>query len=345
MKHPPLRIAIVYNLPSDHMLGQPFLATDEDTAHSAEEIAAALRGAGQQVQLVSVTADAVDTIGRIRADCIFDLIEWTGKDLQYGLAAVRAIEATGIPFTGASSENYHITSDKALMKQALIGAGLPVPPAQIFTTGTEPVDPQLRYPVILKPALEHCSIGLDRSAIVMAETDLPRAVAERIQRFHQPILAEEFIVGREFQVTVLETADGPTVLPPAEVLFKAGVADFLTYSSRWDDNHPDYHASNVGLTPLPPELTAAITDVARRTFIELGFRDYNRLDIRVRDGQVYILEANSNPGLDDSHEYGLSLSFHALGMSFGDFLMAIVHSALRRFTTRARGQSAGIAAL
>ncbi len=330
-----LKIAVVYNRPPQQNAADTFIATEVDTEESALEIVSILCEHGYRAYAFPVTPESIQTISKIQADCIFDLIEWTGAELDSGLAAVRAIEATGIPFTGATSRNYHLTSDKSLMKQALLSAEVPVPQAQLFTTGEENPDASLTFPLIVKPTLEHCSIGLDRSAIVHTAESLKLRVRERIRTFKQPVLAEEFIVGREFQVTTLETEAGITVLPPAEILFTAGSEDFLTYSSRWDDQHPDYTASKVMITPLDAPLLQSIETIAKRTFIGLGFRDYNRLDIRVRDDQPYILEANSNPGLDDNNEYGLSLSFRAVGMTYADFLQAILHSAIRRFTRHA----------
>ncbi len=71
--------------------------------------------------------------------------------------------------------------------------------------------------------------------------------------------------------------------------------------------------------------------VARDTFTRLSFRDYARLDIRVRDEDIFILEANSNPGLDDDPEYGITVSYKAIGMTFADFMWEIIQSCLRRF--------------
>jgi D-alanine-D-alanine ligase-like ATP-grasp enzyme len=63
----------------------------------------------------------------------------------------------------------------------------------------------------------------------------------------------------------------------------------------------------------------------------MGFRDYTRLDIRTRGNDVYILEANSNPGLGDHEEYGMTLSYKAVGMTFADIVTSILDSTMRRF--------------
>lgn len=331
MKHPQ-RIAVVYSLPTKRALAGPYADTEQDTVDSAEEVFAAIKEKGASPALVPISEDTIGAILKIRADCIVNLIDWTGLDLPLSDAAFTAIEHTGIPFTGATRENYLTTSDKILMKKALDAQHLPTARWQIFDVGNEQVRDDFTYPVIVKLALEHCSIGLTHDAVVNDARALGKRVSERIKTFGEPVIAEEFIIGREFQVTALETVRGIRVLPPAEIVFKTtGPESLLTYDGRWNEATNDYNSSGVTLPKLTPLLAKNIDIVTKKTFSKLGFRDYARLDIRTRGTSVYILEANSNPGLSDSDEYGMTVSYRALGMTFADFVWAIVQSAMRRF--------------
>jgi len=331
----PVKIAVVYSLPTKRALAGSFADTEQDTVDSAEEVFTALKEKGAHPVLIPVSEDALRDIGRIRADCIVNLIDWTGLDLPLSDAALTAVEHTGIPYTGATRENYLTTSDKILMKKALDIHGLPTARWQVCETGTEPVRKDFTYPVIVKLAFEHCSIGLTHDAVVGSEKELKVRVAERLKTFGEPVIAEEFITGREFQVTVLETRHGVTVLPPAEIVFDTqGPESLLTFDSRWNETTADYAASHVTVPKLPADCAGKIRGVAKKTFQELGFRDYARLDIRMRGNTVYILEANSNPGLSDSDEYGMTVSYKAAGMTFADFVWTIVESSLLRFNPR-----------
>ena len=217
------------------------------------------------------------------------------------------------------------------MKRLFEQNNLPTARFQIFETGQEHVRSDFHYPVIIKPALEHCSIGLSPDAIVESESMLARRVADRIKKFEEPMVVEEFITGREFQVTALETGEGIQVLPPAEVVFDTrSPIHMLTYDSRWDDATVEYKTSHVAVPKLDERLLANIERTTKETFKALGFRDYTRLDIRLRGEEVIILEANSNPGLSDDAEYGMTLSYRAIGWTFADFIWKIVESALRR---------------
>lgn len=328
-----MHIAVVYSLPTSHYLHTKYAVTEEDTRDSAEEVAEALVASGHKPVLVPVAADHLSVIDDIQSDLIFNLIEWTGPDLHSGIDGTARIEKRGLPFTGATSSNYARMADKVTHKQDLTRIGSPTPPYQVFRNGLEPLE-NLSYPLIVKPSLEHCSIGLDSSSIAHNPEELRQIVKNQLQTFHQPIIAEEYIVGREFQVTLLETVRGLLVLPPAEVYFKSHQSEkqFLSYSGRWDEDHPDYNQSGVRVTALDSQLTAKITDICRHTFLTLKYRDYARFDLRVRDSDVYILEANCNPGLGDSDEYGMTLSYRAVGMTFADFVDEVVKSCLRRFS-------------
>ena len=326
-----MKIAIIYSLPTRRAKQSHYLETDEDTEHSARLVLSAVESKGAAAFLVPVSEDdAEDKIGKIRADLIIDLIEWTGLDTPLSIAAVTRIEQTGIPFTGANANNFAMTTDKHRMKQVLLEHNLPTARWQEFRIGSEPVRPDFTYPVIVKLTLEHCSIGLSHDAVVSHAQDLSRLVARDIQTFNQPVIAEEFITGREFQVTVLDRPSGLTVLPPAEIFF-SNTEGFLTYGGRWDETNPDYKTSSISVGNLTPSLARKINTVALDTFTKLKFFDYARLDIRVRDEDIFILEANANPGLDDDPEYGITVSYKALGMTFADFIWEIVLSALKRF--------------
>ena len=121
------------------------------------------------------------------------------------------------------------------------------------------------------------------------------------------------------------------MLPPAEILFYGGGGpQFLTYESRWDESHPDYDASTVEVAKLSLHQLKYLEKICLEAFRAFGFRDYSRIDIRMRGDTFYILEANANPGLGDDEDYGMTVSYKAAGMTFSDFMWEIVQAALRK---------------
>lgn len=332
-----MQIAVIYSLPTRRALATPYKATDEDTKDSAEEVAVALTTKGARVELEPIGEDSIDRISRISADVIFNLIEWDGLDTPLFLKALGLVEARGIPFTGPSLGTMVRLTDKVKMKEALDIADISTPRWQLFTEGSEPIRSDFSYPVIMKLAWEHCSIGLTRNAIIDRREGLSSNVIEHIRTFHQPVYVEEFIDGREFQMTVLEQNGVARVLPAAEIVFiKAGRDSFLTFESRWDEEHPDYGLSSVKTAVVSKTLNMRLAKISLMAHRILGFRDYSRMDIRVRGEEPFILEANANPGLGDDEDYGMTVSYKAAGMHFSDFCWEIVQSALRRSHNQAK---------
>ena len=326
------RIAVVYSLPTQRVQAGTHRATDEDTAASAHEVYDALKSYGAQAVLVPVDEFSLEKIKTISADCIFNLIEWDGLDFPLAVRAFTLIHETNTAVTGATVENLLCTNDKYAHKQAFDKENIPTAPWQVFVTGKESVRDDFHYPVILKPSLEHCSVGLTYEAICSTSSEIVRKVREKILEFNEPILAEEYIDGMELQVTLFEENGIVRMLPPAQIVFNDTPGlNFLTYESRWIEGHPQYARSTVALAHLPDSVFTPLEHLTIRVFRALGYRDYARCDIRLRGDDIFFLEVNSNPGLGDEDEYGMTVSYRAVGMTFADFVCKIVESALLRF--------------
>jgi D-alanine-D-alanine ligase len=218
------------------------------------------------------------------------------------------------------------------MKRHFDAHKLPTPKWQLFETGKEEVRKDFSYPVIAKLAKEHCSIGLGKASIVKNQEELIVLVGKQLITYHEPVIAEEFISGREFQITLLEKKSGLTMLPPAEVTYKVtGTKAMLSYESRWEEKHPDFHTSGMALAKLTSTELQEFEKICKEAFVAFGFTDFTRIDARLNDkGEFMILEANANPGLSDDPLYGMTVSYKAVGMTFSDFVWEIIRSCLRR---------------
>lgn len=328
-----MNITVLYNKPTKRFdKNVTFIDAEEDTEYSAKEVADALKEKGANPTLVALTETTIDTvIASLPTDLIFNLIEWTGVDTPYAVQTYDAMDARGLHYTGATKESYLLSCDKSLMKKRLDEAGLVTARWQLFLSGNEQVRTDFHFPLIVKVSSEHSSVGLSKDAIVNDGVQLLTIVKKRLARYRQPVYAEEFLSGREFQVTLLERASGLTVLPISEVRYTKGTdVPFLTYASRWDAEHTDYQNSDVILATLSVELKEKLEKMSIRAFTTFGYRDYARFDVRCKDDEPMFLEINSNPGLSDDAEYGMTVSYKAIGMTFADVVWEIVQSALRR---------------
>ncbi len=330
-----MNISVLYNKPTHRFSDtSKNVEAEEDTQESAEEVLEALEQKKYNAMLVPITEDSIPQTVDLLAtsDIVFNLIEWTGVDAHFAADVYDLFAKKKIKYTGATKESYFLSCDKVAMKKRLDKGGFATAAWQEFVTGDEPIRKDLPYPVIAKVSLEHSSVGLSKEAIISEEKNVRPFVKKQIAQYHQPILVEQFLNGREFQVTLLETKKGLQVLPPAEVIYTKGTdVPFLTYESRWNADHPDFQNSTVVLAKLDAKLRDEIDSMCRGVFVCMGYRDYARFDMRCDGSKPMFLEVNSNPGLSDDDQYGMTVSYRSLGMTFADVIEEIVESARRRY--------------
>jgi D-alanine-D-alanine ligase len=323
-----MKVTVLYNYPESLES-----ESDADTEKSAREVASGLAECGYEVQLMGISKNSIELISEIKSDVVFNLIEWTGKSYPYGVKAIRRLEKTGIPFTGSDSAGFRLSSDKLIMKKKMMRLNILTPKYEIFETGNEEIQADLSFPVIVKPAYEHCGAGLSQKSVVENTEDLKKIVGEMVEKFSQPVIAEEYIDGREVHVTMLEKAGRPVVLPPAEVVFKneVGYRKILSYDCKWKEDSWEYQMARIVLAEFPEEVMKKIRNVAIRCYRELGGRDYPRVDMRIRNSEVYVLEINNNPGIDYDTDSGIGFSSRAANITFPELLKHIVEGAMGRW--------------
>ncbi len=327
-----MKITVLYSKPTKRYKTGRFAEAEDDTKDSALFIVTSLRRLGHTVCTHAIDAHSIHTINKIKADLIFNYIEWTGCDLPIALRAMQILHATGIHYTGATPENYRDTTDKILLKKLLDMNKIRTATWQVFYTGCEKVRQDFEYPLFLKVATEHSGVGLDGESKIDKPADFYKRIRKKIHAFKQPVIVEEYLPGEEFEVGMIDTDGGLEVFPPASNEYAPdSPIPFLTYNGRWAKHSEKYVRYRVAVRTLEPVLKRKITAVCRKTFLRLGFRDYARFDLRLdRNGDPVIIEANSNPGIDNTDENGLSAGFKAQGYTFDDFIGLIVDSAHRR---------------
>jgi D-alanine-D-alanine ligase len=159
--------------------------------------------------------------------------------------------------------------------------------------------------------------------VAFAETDDQLTAAlEDAFRFDERVLVEEFVVGSEITVGILESPD-PQPFP---------VIDIRTPGDSWYDFE---HRYGVGLSehvipaPLPEDVYASVQDLAVRAHVTLGCRDLSRVDFIVEpDGRIVLLEVNTLPGMTATSLYPDGA--RAAGVSFEQLVERLVRRALDR---------------
>ncbi len=273
----------------------------------------------------------LDTIKTEEPDVIFNCVEiFYGKaPLETNIAGL--FELLEIPYTGAPALTLANCQNKALTKKILSQNGIPTPKFQIIDSLETPITIDC-FPLIVKPISEDASVGIENESVVRTHEKLVERLKHVFDEFKQPALVEQFINGRELNVSVLGV-DPPIALPISEIDFSEmpeHLERIVSYQAKWDSLHEAYHKT-IPICPaeLSDEITKKAQEIALRVFSIMELRDYCRVDMRLSENnELFVLEANPNPELSDG--VGFMRSADAVGYSYGDILNMIVGMALKR---------------
>jgi len=327
------RVLILYNEPvlsSSH----PDVESEVEVLSTVAAVDSYLTQAGFDVSRLGAGHDPGSLVAGLSAeqpDVVFNLFEGTGDDGNTEAYVAGLLEWLQIPFTGSPFQTLALAKNKQVTKCLLRGAGLPTPDS--FVVDRLPVaDSPLDWPVIVKPAHQDASVGLDHGSVVTDQSNLENRVAALLKNYGPPVLVEHFIQGRELNVALVEAPDLRT-LPVSEILFtnlEPGYWPIVTYDAKWKPGSRDFEATPPCYpAKVAPRLAQRLDRLARRAFRLLGCRDYARVDFRVRvSGKPYILEVNPNP--DFHPTAGLACGLSSAGISHGQFAADLVRTALAR---------------
>jgi D-alanine-D-alanine ligase len=243
--------------------------------------------------------------------------------------AAETLEEMGFAYSGSPPPVLRLSGNKEKVKEVLLRAGVPTPEGCVCTP--EKGAPWDRFPAIVKPLREHCSIGITPEAVVLGRAALLERIRFVTETYEQPALVEEFIDGREFRVTLWGN-DEVEVLPPVEMEFSA-FSDVRERLCSWDakftpGSRPYTEIRTVAPAPLSGEEFRLLAEVSRTAYRAMGIRDYARFDFRLRDGVFYLLDPNPNP--DISSDASLALTAELAGYSYGRMGSRLIRLAAER---------------
>ncbi len=302
-----------------------------------EDIKTALQALGYETTVFNMSNNIdqlLDFLKNTKPDLIFNLVEGLGDQAIHEMHVAGIYEVLGIPYTGSGPLTLGTCLNKARTKEILTYHHLPTPKF-FFCTQLSQVnadDLELKFPMIVKPAREDASVGIDNNSIIETMTALKRRVKHIFDHFDQPALVEEYIDGREVNVAVIGNGK-PIVLPISEIDFSGLPSNYpkiVTYDAKWMQGTAEYEGTK-GICPadVPLDVEAKVKSLALQAYQIMGCRDYARVDVRLsKDNKPYILEVNPNPDISD--DAGFIRSAHTYGFNFDEIVGKIVDFALKR---------------
>jgi len=212
--------------------------------------------------------------------------------------------------------------------------GIPTPKWQVFSSRNKKLDPELKFPLIVKPSKMDNSIGITADSVVNNEKELQSMVGFILRTYNQPALVEEYIKGRDLDVGVLGNGNTLTCLPIMEVAFKDMAPDpfrIFSYEAKWDEKS-DLFKNTVYKYPedIPKYVELKIKRVAMELYKILDVKDYGRVDIRLSEDNIpYVLEMNPNPGI--SCDCSTPMAAKSLGWEYHEMIQKILECAMERY--------------
>lgn len=264
-----------------------------------------------------------------------------------GVSVVRALERSGLRFTGADSRFFDISTSKTCMKTLFQAAGVATAPfAVVPNSGSlDGVGTDLTWPLFCKPDVSAASYGISLRSVVRTPQDL-LACREELKTgpfahyfAHADFLAEQFILGPEFTLFVCGCWDQPETiwtLPPAERVFHPDIPAaerFLSYDRYWahyqEESAPPAGEAFYAYKRCAADLEARLTELGLAAYIACRGHGYARVDIRQdsASGELYVLEVNANCGLSGDDQTSLGSILKIADMSFARLIGRIVDSA------------------
>jgi len=192
-----------------------------------------------------------------------------------------------IPYTHSSAIASSIAMDKEISKKLFIKNKIKTP--KFFTYSYDitksnlikKINKNFRFPVVIKPLNEGSSVNV----YISSKKTLDKILYKL--KVYKKVLIEEFIGGREIQVAIM----GDKKLGAIELKPKRKFYDYL---AKYDSKSKTQHIIPVD---LPKSKFNKVMDIAYKAHKIIGCRGVTRSDFKFFNGNFYLLELNTQPGM------------------------------------------------
>lgn len=323
----PLDLALCYDQKEDY-LAEGLMAEEVmelDDEETIDGLASALRGLGHTVERVGRGAELARRLASgERWDLVFNIAEGLrGRSREAQVPAL--CEMFGQPYTFSDPLTCAITLDKPLAKRLVRDHGLPTAPFAVVERLEDADAIDLPPPLFVKPAAEGSSKGVTERSRVDGRESLRDACSDLLRRFHQPVLVERYLPGRELTAGIVGNGAEARIVGLMEVRFRDGSdSDYTAINKAEYTSRVAYHL----LDGEPLGLRAR--QVALAAYRALSCRDAARVDLRCDEsGEPCFLEINPLPGLHPVRS-DLPILSRLAGLSYPELLDRILEAAARR---------------
>jgi len=197
------------------------------------------------------------------------------------------LERFNIPYTHSGVIASSIAMDKEISKKIFIKNKIKTPKFLTYSYEETTLDlikqikRKLKFPVVVKPLNEGSSVNV----YISGKTNLSKILYKL--KSYKKVMIEQFIAGREIQVAIM----GDKKLGAIELKPKR---KFYDYQAKYDSKAKTKHIIPVD---LPQTKFNQLMNLAFKAHKIIGCRGVTRSDFKFFEGNFYLLEINTQPGM------------------------------------------------
>jgi D-alanine-D-alanine ligase len=279
----------------------------QDVLYQSEAIADLLIELGYDPIEISVSLnlnELCEALTTIKPSIVFNLVESVEGQGRLIHLIPSLLDYLKLPYTGSKTEPLFLTSNKTIAKKLLIKAGILTSPAFSLAELKYNKKAKVNGLYIIKSIWEHASQGIDEHSVMAANNNehLIKALQSKEDQLGGECIAEQYIEGREFNLSLLASSKGPEVLPPGEIIFEDYPKEKLKivcYRAKWVEGSFEYlHTPRTFEFSSPHDhaLLRRLKKIAKKCWNLFELNGYARVDFRVDAfNNPFVLEVNANP--------------------------------------------------
>ncbi|MFA6816662.1 MAG: ATP-grasp domain-containing protein [Lentisphaeria bacterium] len=303
-------------------------ADELDTVLEVEQVRAALEEGGYQTQTLEFSLNFAEMAQKTQgADCLFNLTETLGGSSLLYLPPLY-FEQFNQKFTGVDSTGMYLTSDKLLTKKILQMNNISCP-ASMTLDDLSHAKNFLNRALILKPVNQEASVGINDQSVRAFHSEAE--LQDVLSSCSEPSFVEDFIDGREFNISVIQKDGKPLVLPPAEIKFvdfPEGKPKIVGYEAKWSESSFEYTHTRrcFDFDECDSPLLQSLQELCQKIYILFCKKGYIRVDLRIdKMGKPFVMEINANPCI--AKDSGFTAANLKAGFDYKAMIWKIVEQA------------------
>jgi len=328
-----LRIGLAYDLKQSVPLrpGHPEDALEEyDSPETVAALATAIESLGHAVVKLGGGREFIGNAIQEKVDLVFNIAEGLGNYRSREAQVPAILEMLDIPYSGSDPQCLAICLDKPLTKKLVAMAGIPTPKWRVIENSQQLNEmswADFQFPSFVKPVHEGSSMGINAGSKIEDANQLVEIVAKMLERYRQPVMAEEFVSGDDVTVGIVGNSP-PKVIGIMRILPQQNRPQFvysLEMKRDWD-HLVEYECP----AKLGERVLKKIEDYSLKAFQVLGCRDFARIDFKLGPGvEPYFLEINPLPGLNPKSG-DLPIMAHKMGWTYQNLISTVLNAAMER---------------